>query len=110
MKMAYMRWFVRSGLLGRRRAIRAGHHFGSEDSEDSSLNPDEHDIEFYPTYIQLATGQGKVHKPGSGEREEFPVGLKDENWEPTTPCVNVVLESLRAALCYVTISGRRTAT
>ena len=42
------------------------------DSAESSPDPEAHDIEFYTTYIQLASGQGEVHKPGAGENEEFP--------------------------------------
>lgn len=38
--------------------------------QSPQLSPDEHDIEFYTTCIQLASAQGKVHRPGAGELEE----------------------------------------
>eukprot|EP00435_Cladocopium_sp_Y103_P019082 s2279_g4.t1 len=42
----------------------------SEDSDDSDADPKEKDMDLYPFFIQLASGNGKIHKPGGPINEE----------------------------------------
>ncbi|CAK9091074.1 Calcium-dependent protein kinase 5 (PbCDPK5) [Durusdinium trenchii] len=61
-----------------------------DDSDDSLIDPEQGDIDFHPHFIQLATGYGRIHKPGEGVLADKPacnaVGKRftrlvlDEDW------------------------------